>query len=66
VRYIYSRYKSSFGWYIPSRKYKLETSKVMYKESGTDKVKVVFTDRTQEGRKPRTRQDIAAERRRGE
>jgi len=38
----------------------------MYKESGTDKVKVVFTDRTQEGRKPRTRQDIAAERRRGE
>lgn len=59
-----SKYKSSFGWFIPSRKYRLETSKIMYKESGTDKPKVVFTDQTAEGKKPRTRQEIAAQRRR--
>ncbi|XP_060559966.1 uncharacterized protein LOC132720010 [Ruditapes philippinarum] len=59
-----SKYKSSYGWFIPSRKYKLETSKIMYKVSGNDKPKVVFTDQTAEGKKPRTRQEIAAQRRR--
>ncbi|KAL4219974.1 hypothetical protein ACF0H5_020385 [Mactra antiquata] len=57
------KYKSSFGWFNPSRKYKMETSKIMYKESDIDKPKVVFTDQTPEGRKPRTRQEIAAQRR---
>ncbi|XP_053403091.1 uncharacterized protein LOC123554408 [Mercenaria mercenaria] len=59
-----SKYKSSFGWFTPSRKYKIETSKIMYKVSGNDKPKVVFTDQTAEGKKPRTRQEIAAQRRR--
>ncbi|XP_052784238.1 uncharacterized protein LOC128220031 isoform X2 [Mya arenaria] len=58
------KFKASFGWYIPSRKFKLETSKIMYKESEKDKPKVVFTDQTAPGKKPRTRQEIAAQRKR--
>lgn len=58
------KYKSSLGWFTPSRKFKLETNKIMYKESGSDKPKLIFTDKTAPGKKPRTRQEIAAERRR--
>lgn len=60
------KFKSSFGWYTPSRKYRLETSKIMYKESDADKPKVVFTDQSAAGKKPRTRQEIAAQRRRAQ
>lgn len=56
--------KSAFGWFTPYKKYQLNTSKIMYKESSVDKPKTVFTDHVVSEMKPRTTKEIAAQRKR--
>ena len=56
---------SSYGWFVPEMKYKLDMSKTMYTPTANVSPSVLFTDRDQHGHR-RSRQQIATQRKRFE